>query len=84
MPKPQTSISSQDISQLSLAISVSQNLSIVTPNRILSRKESEFFHFQVQLSDKLESVELKPCSLILPWQKRKTAFSNKKALINKT
>lgn len=82
--KPQTSISSQDISQLSFATSAGQSLSIVTPSKISSREESEFFYFQMQLSDELEFVELEPCSSTLLQQKQKTAFANQRLLTNKT
>lgn len=67
--KPQTPISSQDVSQLSFAILIGQSLFIITPNRIFFRKESKFSFFQAQPSDELESVELEPYSPISPRQR---------------
>lgn len=76
MPKPQTSISSQDVSQLSFEKLTVQSLSVITPNKIPFREESEFSCFQIQLSDELKSVELELCSPISPQQRQKTVLSN--------
>ncbi|MCJ1344946.1 hypothetical protein MMC31_003151 [Peltigera leucophlebia] len=66
-PKPQTPVSSQDVSQLSFATSADQSSSVVTPSRIPSKEESKFSRFQVQPSEELESVlELEPRSPISP------------------
>ncbi len=45
-PKPQTPISSQDVSQLSFATSVSQSLSVATPSKKPSKEQSEFSRLQ--------------------------------------
>lgn len=83
-PKPQTPVSSQDVSQLSFAISAGQSSSVATPSRMPSKEESEFSCFQAQPSDEVESFELEPCSPISPRRRRKTTFSNQRPPTNKT
>ncbi len=83
-PKPQTLISSQDVSQLSFATSVSQSLSVATPSKKPFKEQSEFSRLQVQLLDEIEPFELEPRSPISPRRRRKAAFSNQRPPTNKT
>lgn len=84
VPKSQTLVSSQDVSQLSFTTLTGQNLSIITPSKILFREDSKFFCFQLQSLDKLEPMELELYSPISLWQKQKIVFSNQRSLTNKT
>ena len=76
VPKPQTPVSSQDISQLSFAILVGQTLSVTTPSKKPSKEQSEFFCLRAQPLNKVESFELESHSPISLWQRRKIVFLN--------
>lgn len=83
VPKFQTLVSNQDISQLNFGTLADQSLFIAIPNKEPSKERSKFSCLQAQPSDKVESFEFKLNSLISLQQRQKTVFLKQRSPTNK-